>query len=65
MELAITINDPKAYLKPWTVKTVLQLQPDTELIEAFCDDHEKTMEHRRVTPPSPEPPSVAITPETR
>jgi len=65
MELAITITDPKAYVKPWTVKTILQLQPDTELIEAFCDQHEKTMEHRRITPRLPEPPSVAITPETR
>ena len=63
LELALTINDPKAYLKPWTVTTVLNLQPDTELLEAFCDSHEKTMEHRRVTalpePPSPEPPSPA------
>jgi hypothetical protein len=57
MELAITIDDPKAYLKPWTAKTTLLLQPDTELLEAFCDSHEKTMEHRQVTravePPSP------------
>ena len=57
MDLTITITDPKAYLKPWTVKTTLQLQPDTELIEAFCDEHEKTMEHRRITPPAPQPPS--------
>ena len=60
LDLSITITDPKAYLKPWTVKTTLLLQPDTELIEAFCDQHDKTMEHRRITPPPPEPPSVAI-----
>jgi hypothetical protein len=60
MELTLTINDPQAYLKPWTVKTVLNLQPDTELIEVFCDGHEKTMEHRRITAPPPEPPSVAV-----
>ncbi|MBZ5635035.1 MAG: hypothetical protein LAO55_18085 [Acidobacteriia bacterium] len=60
MDLSITITDPKAYLKPWTVKTTLELQPDTELIEAFCDQHEKTMEHRRITAPLPEPPSPAI-----
>jgi hypothetical protein len=59
MELAITINDPKAYRKPWTAKTRLTLLPDTELLEAFCDSHEKTMEHRRITPPLPEPPSPA------
>ena len=57
MDLMITIDDPKAYLKPWTVKTMLNLLPDTELLEAFCDSHEKTMEHRRITPPLPEPPS--------
>src|SRR5207247_9773160 len=60
MELTITINDPKAYVKPWTAKTMLNLLPDTELLEAFCDGHDKTMEHRRITPPSPEPPSPAI-----
>ena len=60
MDLTITITDPKAYVKPWTMTAGLQLQPDTELIEAFCDDHEKTMEHRRVTPQPPEPHSPAI-----
>jgi hypothetical protein len=57
MELSITITDPKAYLKPWTIKSTLNLLPDTDLLEAFCDSHEKTMEHRRVTAPLPEPPS--------
>ncbi len=47
-------------MKPWTAKTMLNLLPDTELLEAFCDAHDKTMEHRRITPPSPEPPSPAI-----
>ena len=60
MDLTITINDPKAYLKPWTVTAMLNLLPDTELIEAFCDGHDKTMEHRRITPPSSEPPSVNV-----
>ena len=59
MDLAITITDPKAYVKPWTIHAALNLQPDTELIEAFCDEHDKTMEHRRITPPLPEPPSPA------
>jgi hypothetical protein len=57
MELRITIDDPKAYRKPWTATATLNLRPDTDLLEAFCDAHEKTMEHRRVTPPAPEPPS--------
>jgi hypothetical protein len=57
MELVVAITDPKAYRRPWTVKTSLSLQPDTELIESFCDEHNKTMEHRRIDPPAPEPPS--------
>lgn len=57
MQLAVTIDDPKAFLKPWTVQAKLNLQPDTDLIEVFCDEHDKTMEHRRITPPPPEPPS--------
>ncbi len=56
MDLAITIDDPKAYRKPWTARTAVFLQPDTELLEAFCDNHQKTMEHRVVTPVA-EPPS--------
>jgi hypothetical protein len=57
MDLSVTIDDPKAFTKPWTITAPLLLQPDTELIEAFCDEHEKTMEHRRIAPPPPEPPS--------
>jgi hypothetical protein len=57
MQLTITIDDRKAFLKPWTVQARLTLQPDTELVEAFCDNHDKTMEHRRIEavtePPSP------------
>jgi len=60
LELTIGIDDPKAYLKPWTVRTTLNLQPDTELLEAFCDSHEKTMEHRRIAPPAAEPASPRV-----
>jgi len=57
MEFTITIDDPKAFLKPWTVKTALHLLPDTDLLETFCDNHERTMEHRRISAPAQEPPS--------
>jgi hypothetical protein len=56
IDLTITIDDPKAFLKPWTIGTVLTLLPDTELIEAFCDGHDKTMTRRHVEP-LVEPPS--------
>jgi len=60
MELVVTIDDPKAYVNPWTARAMLSLQPDTELIESFCNNHEKTMEHRRIDPPPPEPASPPL-----
>jgi hypothetical protein len=60
IDLTITINDPKAYLKPWTVNTVLNLLPDTELLEVSCDQHNKTLEHRRIAPAQPEPASPRV-----
>ena len=57
MQLTITIDDRKAFLKPWTIQARLTLLPDTDLVESFCDNHDKTMEHRRIEavtePPSP------------
>jgi hypothetical protein len=60
LELVITIDDPKAYVKPWTAKTVLPLLADTELLESFCDSHQQTIEHRSVEPAPPEPPSPPL-----
>jgi hypothetical protein len=44
MEIAITVDDPKAYTKPWGVTIPYNLLADTELIEAICA-HEKDMPH--------------------
>ena len=44
MELEITIDDPKAYTKPFTVKQTEYLEADTELIEEFCVENEKSYE---------------------
>ncbi|HEY4359625.1 MAG TPA: hypothetical protein VGN17_01590 [Bryobacteraceae bacterium] len=38
MEMELTVNDPKAYLKPWSVTMQFVLMPDTELIEDLCDN---------------------------
>jgi hypothetical protein len=43
--LEVTINDPKAYTKPWKSVTVpFVLLPDTELIEHLCEN-EKDAPH--------------------
>ena len=38
MELLITLNDPKAYAKPWTIRLDLRLAADSDLIEDVCDN---------------------------
>ena len=36
MEIDVTIDDPKAYTKPWTVRVVQEIMLDTDLIEFIC-----------------------------
>ena len=57
MNLTVTIDDPKAYVKPWTNTIAMTLRPDTELLEAFCDNQLAIQQHFRIDPPPPEPPS--------
>ncbi len=45
MDIEITINDPKAYTAPWTVKLPTTLVPDTELLEYICAENNKDLEH--------------------
>jgi hypothetical protein len=45
MEIQITIDDPKAYTKPWTVTLPLVLQPDTEILEYICSENERDLQH--------------------
>jgi hypothetical protein len=45
MDLQITIDDPKAYTKPWTVKQDPHLLPDTELLEFICNENNRDVEH--------------------
>ena len=40
MTLEITIDDPKAYTHPWKVKESPRLLPDTELLEAVCENNQ-------------------------
>ena len=42
MDLEITIDDPKVYTKPFTVKQTEYLEVDTELIDEFCIENEKS-----------------------
>lgn len=44
MDIQFTIDDPKAYTKPWTATVRFQLLADTELIENICEN-EKDAAH--------------------
>ncbi len=50
MEIQITIDDPKAYTKPWTVKEEVHLLTDTELMESVCLENNRDLEHLRGNP---------------
>lgn len=45
MALDVTIDDPKAYTRPWSVTMQLTYLPDTELLEYICAENNKDLEH--------------------
>lgn len=36
LEIEVTVNDPKAYTKPWTVTLLQAIKVDTELVDEIC-----------------------------
>ena len=45
LEIEITVDDPKAYTKPWTVKLTQSIKLDTDLLDFGCTDNEKDVPH--------------------
>jgi hypothetical protein len=41
LEIEVTVDDPKAYTRPWTVTLRQQFAPDTELIDEVCAEGER------------------------
>ena len=41
LEIEVTVDDPKAYTKPWSVTLRQQFAPDTELIDEICAEGER------------------------
>jgi hypothetical protein len=44
LEIEVTVDDPKAYTKPWTVMLNHHIRLDTDLMEYFCEN-EKDIAH--------------------
>jgi hypothetical protein len=45
LEIEITVDDPKAYTKPWTVKIEQEAVVDTGMIDDICLENEKDLPH--------------------
>ena len=45
LEIEVTVNDPKTFTRPWTIKLNQRLMPDTELIEFVCSENNRSVEH--------------------
>jgi hypothetical protein len=45
LDLELTVNDPKYYTRPFTVKLPFHLIPDSDVLEAVCAENEKDVIH--------------------
>ena len=45
MDVEVTIDDPKVYTKPFSVKFTELLLPDSDIVEYFCAENEKHRSH--------------------
>src|SRR5688572_7378408 len=47
LEIEVTVDDPKAYTKPWTVTPKQRLIVDTELVDEICLENEKSAQRMK------------------
>jgi len=45
LEIDVTIDDPKAYTKPFTVRVNQRIMVDQEMIEFICNENEQSTKH--------------------
>jgi hypothetical protein len=50
LDVELTVDDPKAYTRPWTVTLRQQILADTEIIDEICLENEKFMRRTRGLP---------------
>jgi hypothetical protein len=48
MEIEVTVDDPKAYTRPWTIKLNQYIMLDTDLLEQYLCENEKDVVHMGV-----------------
>jgi hypothetical protein len=45
LEIEVTIDDPKAYTKPWSIRVNQTIALDTDMLEFVCKENEKDVPH--------------------
>jgi hypothetical protein len=45
MDVQVTIDDPRTYTRPFTIKITDLLLPDTDVMESYCAENEKDRPH--------------------
>lgn len=45
LEIQVTVDDPKAYTKPWTVTLKERIVVDTDLVDEVCLENENSLKH--------------------
>ncbi len=45
LDVDVTVNDPKVFTKPWTVNLHMRPLLDTEMIDFYCQDNNKDLDH--------------------
>jgi hypothetical protein len=47
LDITVTVDDPKAYGRPWTVTLHQRLALNTELVEEICIENEKSSQRMK------------------
>ncbi len=47
LQIQVTVDDPKAYTKPWTVLIKERYIADTELLDEICLENERSLQHMK------------------
>lgn len=45
LQIEITVDDPKAYTKPWTITLNQEIRLNTDLLDKIMKENEKDLQH--------------------
>ena len=45
MEVALGFEDPRTYTRRFSIRFILVLLPDTDVLETICEEDEKDLRH--------------------